>query len=230
MTTHFFLRLHSKQNVPRNGHSLPGMLETESLSAQTRDITHGLCVWGQRCSWLLLKCPQGNHSSPQKYRTFPTESGEPVTVCCIFDFDDVGRGYTKWGLWVPRPPDFLRATQLWWAFSFRPMKRTPHCAFTSVLFLTYTSIRELIYIVYAKKVVAVFKVQQEKTSITRVRIFGLKSSSFVILATFGEERDLKNLKSCCTSKGLGGERLKSKDIELIFFHLHTKIQKKMSST
>lgn len=50
--------------------------------------------------------------------------------------------------------------------------------------------------------------------------------SFVILATFGEERDLKNLKSCCTSKGLGGVRLKSKDIELIFFHLHTKIQQK----
>lgn len=49
--------------------------------------------------------------------------------------------------------------------------------------------------------------------------------SFVILATFGEERDLKNLKSCCTSKGLGGARLKSKDTELIFFHLHTKIQK-----
>ena len=42
-------------------------------------------------------------------------------------------------------------------------------------------------------------------------------------ATLGEERDLKNLKSCSTSKALGGVRLKSKDIELIFCHLHIKI-------
>ena len=85
-----------------------------------------------------------------------------------------------------------------------------------------------------KKGVAAFKEQQQKASVTRVRTFEFKNSkakvSFVMLATFGEERDLKNLKSCCTSKGLGGERLKSKDIELIFFHLHTKIQKKLSSS
>ena len=37
------------------------------------------------------------------------------------------------------------------------------------------------------------------------------------------DRDLKNLKSCSTSKAFGGVRLKSKDIELIFFHLHKKI-------
>jgi hypothetical protein len=37
---------------------------------------------------------------------------------------------------------------------------------------------------------------------------------------------LKYLKSCSTSKALGGARLKSNDIELIFVHLHIKIQEK----
>lgn len=46
-------------------------------------------------------------------------------------------------------------------------------------------------------------------------------------ATLGEERDLKNLKSCSTSKALGGVRLKTKDTELIFFHLQMKIQEKL---
>ena len=44
--------------------------------------------------------------------------------------------------------------------------------------------------------------------------------------TLGEERDLKNLKSLSTSKALGGVRLKSKDIELIFCHLHVKTHEK----
>ena len=84
-----------------------------------------------------------------------------------------------------------------------------------------------------KKLWQFVKSNKQKAPVTRVRIFEFENSkakvSFVILATFGEERDLKNLKSCCTSKGLRGGRLKSKDIELIFFHLHTKIQKKKKS-
>lgn len=53
-----------------------------------------------------------------------------------------------------------------------------------------------------------------------------KSKVFYLFfkATFGEERDSKNLKSCSTSKALGDIRLKSKDIELIFLHLSMKMQ------
>lgn len=71
-------------------------------------------------------------------------------------------GVPKWGMWVPILLNLLKETQPRWNLSFSPMRLTPLPAFTSVWFLIYKSIRELICIVYAKKVVAVCKKQQTK--------------------------------------------------------------------
>jgi hypothetical protein len=59
----------------------------------------------------LLKGPQSNRSTPQKYKTFPTESGGPATICCIFYFDDAGRGYPNEECGFPILLNLFKETQ-----------------------------------------------------------------------------------------------------------------------